>query len=146
MAKNIASYFSKDDELRIVAAIRDAEIMTSGEIRVHISQKSDTDALEVTKNIFKELRMHNTQNRNAVLIHISLNSKTFAIYGDEGIHHKVGQDFWLSTRDLMQSHFAAGNLVEGICKGVENVGKKLKVHFPWDESDVNELSDEITYD
>lgn len=146
MSEPTASNFSLHDEERIIAAIRDAENMTSGEIRVHISQKADTDALDVTKNIFKELRMFNTRERNGVLIHISLNSKSFAIYGDEGIHQKVGDDFWRETRDLMLGHFKTGNLIDGICEGVRHVGEKLKTHFPWNERDLNELSDEISYD
>ncbi|MDO5656048.1 MAG: TPM domain-containing protein [Flavobacteriaceae bacterium] len=146
MAEKKYTYFSLQDEERIIHAIRDAENMTSGEIRVHISLKSDTDALEVTKAIFNELRMYNTRQRNGVLIHISVSSKTFAIYGDEGIHQKVGDDFWEETRDLMLQHFTENQLVTGICEAVQHVGEKLKIHFPWNDRDLNELSDEITYD
>lgn len=146
MSEPIDKYFSQVDEEHIIAAIREAENMTSGEIRVHISQKADTDALEVTRDIFKELRMYNTQDRNGVLIHISLASKTFAIYGDEGIHRIAGNDFWEETRDLMRQHFVEGQLVDGICEGVKHVGELLKIHFPWNETDINELSDDITYD
>ena len=146
MAKNVEAYFSQEEEQRIIQSIRDAEETTSGEIRVHISQKTDVHALDTTKNIFQELRMYNTQQRNGVLIHISIASKTFAIYGDVGIDQKVPIDFWETTKDLMQNHFKAGNLVEGICTGVANVGIELKEHFPWDNNDRNELSDELSYD
>lgn len=146
MPKETEAYFSEAEEVRIVDAIRAAEVMTSGEIRVHISKRSDTDALEATKDIFAEMRMYNTQQRNAVLVHISLTSKTFAIYGDEGINRKVAYDFWESTRNVMQKHFSEGHLVDGICEGVRMVGDQLKAHFPWDEKDLNELSDDITYD
>lgn len=147
MTETKEPYFSPEEEEQIISAIRLAEEMTSGEIRVHISQKADSDSsLEVTKSIFQELRMFNTQQRNAVLLHISFGSKTFCIFGDEGIDNVVPNDFWETTRDIIQSHFKNGKIVEGICQGVKNVGKELKQHFPLRLDNKNELADDITYD
>lgn len=146
MAETPQAYFTVAEEHEIVSAIRSAEKMTSGEIRVHVSQSPDTDSLEATKTIFEELRMYNTQHRNGVLIHISLSSKTFSIFGDEGINQVVSNDFWESTKDLMQVHFKKEEMVDGICAGVRNVGIELKQHFPIDIDDKNELSDDISYD
>lgn len=140
------NYFNLDEENRIIDAIRNAEALTSGEIRVHISQKKDADALQTTRLLFHELRMFNTRNRNAVLLHIAMNSKSFAIYGDQGIHQVVPDDFWENTKNIMQNHFKQGNFVTGICEGVISIGKQLKIHFPWTESDENQLPDNITYD
>lgn len=140
------AYFNLDDENRIIDAIRKAEAMTSGEIRVHISRKKDPDALNTTRYLFHELRMFNTQHRNAVLLHISVTSKSFAIYGDKGINELVPSDFWQVTKNIMQNHFKQGNLVKGICEGIHSVGEQLKTHFPWTEVDGNQLPDNITYD
>ena len=39
-------FFSQQDRDRIVAAIKEAELDTSGEIRVHIERKCDEDVLD----------------------------------------------------------------------------------------------------
>lgn len=142
----MGNYFTKEEEHQIVSSIKEAEKMSSGEIRVHISTSSDTGSLEAAKKVFNDLRMYNTQYRNGVLLHISMASKTFAIYGDEGIDQVVPPNFWESTRDIIQQHLKKGEIAQGICEGVQNVGKIMKAHFPLDIVDQNELSDEITYD
>lgn len=146
MSENLASYFSKAEENRIINAIQSAEAQTSGELRVHVSHRKDTDALKTTQELFNELRMFNTRHRNGVLIHISITSKAFAIYGDKGINKVVPNNFWETTRNIIQEHFVKGNMVEGICAGVASIGEQLKEHFPWQNNDINELPDEITYD
>ncbi|MXV37209.1 TPM domain-containing protein [Flavobacteriaceae bacterium Ap0902] len=146
MADKNPLYFTEKEEHKIVEAIRDAENMTSGEIRVHISKNPDNGGLDAAKKVFADLHMHNTKYHNGVLLHISTGSKTFSIYGDEGIDKVVPDNFWESTRDIMQKHFADGNIVEGIRAGIQNVGVIMKEHFPLDVDDKNELSDEITYD
>lgn len=146
MSNRLEAYFSKAEEDRIIHAIREAEALTSGEIRVHISQKRTADALKTTKDLFYELRMFNTKHRNGVLLHISLASKNFAIYGDEGICEVVPEHFWQETRNIIQRHCIAGDLVLGICEGVRYVGEQLKTHYQWQINDENELPDDISYD
>lgn len=146
MTEEENKYFSIEEEQKIVESIRDAENMTSGEIRVHISKKPDDDALETAKRIFKKLQMYKTKYRNGVLLHISMGSKTFSIYGDKGINDVVPINFWESTRDIIQQHFKNGEIAQGICAGIHNVGKVMKEYFPLDIDDKNELSDEISYD
>lgn len=146
MSNRLEAYFTKAEEDRIIHAIREAELLTSGEIRVHVSQKDSMDALKTTKNLFYELRMFNTKHRNGVLLHISLASKNFAIYGDEGIHQVVPENFWDETRNIIQQHCIKGDLVKGICEGIGYVGEQLKTHYQWQINDENELPDEISYD
>lgn len=143
---NKNTLFTEQDDEQIVKAIAKAEYMTSGEIRVHISKKKEKNSLDKTIEIFNQLKMYNTKDRNAVLIHISLSSKSFSIYGDKGIHERVGDAFWNDTKEKMVKYFKQGNLVEGIKEGVLNVGEKLHEFFPFNEDDVNELSNEITFD
>ena len=138
--------FSPEQEKEIVRSIAEAEKMTSGEIRVHITEKKEKDSMESAVAVFKELKMYKTQARNGVLIHICFGSRTFAIYGDKGIHEKVGDTFWEETKEKMQRQFSKENWVEGIKEGVLSVGEKLKEFFPFNEDDINELSDEIIFD
>ncbi len=138
-------FFSKPDEERIIAAIRAAEQNTSGEIRVHLEKKLDKDVLTEARQTFARLRMHKTRARNGVLIFIAPEHHQFAIIGDKGIHDTVGEHFWQEERDIIQTHFRQGAFAEGICQAIEQVGEKLKVHFPYQTDDDNELPDEISY-
>ncbi len=138
-------FFSKEEEARIITAIRQAESGTSGEIRVHIEKDYEGTALEEATRVFHKLGMSKTEARNGVLLFIAPKQKTFAILGDQGINAVVPPDFWQAERDLIQQHFRQGAFCEGVCKAVEQVGEKLKTYFPVKSDDINELPDEISY-
>jgi uncharacterized membrane protein len=78
MAKTEA-FLSKEDELEVVQAIVTAEKNTSGEIRVHIEEHSDKLPLERAQEVFFELQMNETQERNGVLFYVCVADKKFAI-------------------------------------------------------------------
>ena len=88
--------------------------------------------------------MENTQERNGVIIYVAVKSKHFAIYGDKGINEKVSADFWDSTKEVMQNHFKNGNFKQGLIDGILKAGDQLKTHFPYQNDDTNELSNEIS--
>ena len=131
---------------QIVEAIRRVEKETGGEVHVHLRHFLIGDALNEAKKTFHKLKLHKTKHRNAVLIFVATKSKRFAVYGDEGIHQKVGDSFWNETRDKIQVYFKRGKIWEGIAAGVESVGEKLKIHFPARRGDANELPDQVTED
>ena len=134
----------KAAKAQVVEAIRQAEGLTSGEIRVHLKKKCGEDVLAEAKKVFSKLRMHRTRERNAVLIFVAWESRQFAILGDRGIHERVGDLFWAETRDTIVSYFSKGQMKEGIVAGVRSVGEKLKAHFPVKAEDINELSNTVT--
>lgn len=136
---------SKQDEKILVEAIAIAEKNTSGEIRVHFEKICDGDVLERAQDVFAMLKMNNTQLRNGVLIYLAEESKKFAIIGDTGINDKVSLYFWDDTKNLMQDLFKQGQFTEGLKKGVLMAGEQLKSHFPYQENDNNELSNDISY-
>ncbi|HKI46958.1 MAG TPA: TPM domain-containing protein [Balneolales bacterium] len=136
---------SKDDESLIIEAIKSAEHRTSGEIRVHIEDECETEALDRAQAVFAELKMHKTKLRNGVLIYVAIDNRKLAIFGDTAIHDQVGQDFWNDVRDQMIREFRKGKYAQGIAQGVKMAGEKLRTHFPWQSDDKNELSDEISY-
>jgi len=70
----------------------------------------------------------------------------FLIYGDEGIHEKVGQNFWDDVRDSMLEEFKEDKFGEGLCKGIERIGEKLAQFFPYQAGDKDEISDEVAYE
>jgi uncharacterized membrane protein len=136
---------TSEQEQKIIQAIKKAESKSSGEIRVHITNQSGTGNLAHAQKIFHELSMHETKYRNGVLLHISPVEKTFSIVGDEGIHQYVKQEFWDMIRNEVINEFKQGNYFEGILRAVYQTGEKLKLYFPIDKDDKNELSDEISY-
>ncbi|MCK9413644.1 MAG: TPM domain-containing protein [Prolixibacteraceae bacterium] len=138
-------FLSKEDELLVVQAIQSAEHQTSGEIRVHIESVCKGKVLDRAAWLFKSLKMHETAQRNGVLIYLSTKDRKFAIIGDAGINKVVPAGFWNDVKELMISNFSNGNLTEGFVLGIGKVGEKLKEFFPYQKEDVNELPDEITY-
>ncbi|MFD0992530.1 TPM domain-containing protein [Tenacibaculum geojense] len=140
----VEDFLSKEEEQKIVEAIKMAELNTSGEIRVHIEASCKNDAFKRTLQVFDELKMFETQQKNAVLIYIAVEDHQFVIYGDEGINKVVPNNFWDSTKNTMLSHFKKGNFKQGIVAGILKAGEELKVHFPWHTNDVDELSNEIS--
>lgn len=138
-------FFGSDDIAALKEAIIAAELKTSGEIKVYIESHCPTEAVERACMRFGELEMHNTSQRNGVLFYLAVNDRKFAIYGDSGIHAKVGADFWDSTKSCMESHFRSGRFTEGMLEGIAMAGEKLRTHFPYDNDDINELSDDIIF-
>ncbi len=140
----VEAFLTKAEEDEIVAAIRQAEKNTSGEIRVHIEALAKIDHFSRAQQVFVQLKMDATEERNGVLIYVAVHDRKFVIYGDEGIYKAVPDGFWDSTKALMQEQFEQGNFKDGIISGVLKAGEELKKHFPWEEDDINELSDEIS--
>jgi uncharacterized membrane protein len=139
-------FFTKLDSDRIVAAIRDAESRSSGEIRVHVTRRKPENLEERAKRRFELLGMTRTALRNGVLIYIAPKLRRFRILGDSGIHEKCGDDFWKETAAEIESHFRKGEFMEGIVRGISKVGDVLAAHFPRAAADANELPDEVTED
>jgi uncharacterized membrane protein len=140
----LGTFLTPEDEQEIVAAIGTAEQNTSGEIRVHIEHESATPPIERAVEIFEQLKMQHTKERNGVLLYVAVGSKQFAICGDEGIDKKVPTDFWDSTKEVMLAHFRKGDYKQGLVDGILQAGEQLKKHFPHQDDDTDELSNEIS--
>jgi uncharacterized membrane protein len=139
------AFLTKTEEEEIVEAIRQAEMTTSGEIRVHLEPSTGKqDIFERAMEVFHSLKMDNTKQENGVLIYVAVEDRNFVIYGDKGINEVVSDDFWESTKDLIVSYFKKGEFKDGLVAGVLKAGEQLQKHFPWDEDDTNELSDQIS--
>ena len=139
------TFFSKEEQQKIVAAIKEAELNTSGEIRVHIENHCKEDVLERAAELFYDLKMNRTAARNGILFYLAVKDHKFAIIGDEGINLKVEHDFWNDIKDEMIVNFKENRFAEGLINGILKCGKRLKEYFPYQSDDVNELSDEISF-
>jgi uncharacterized membrane protein len=142
----MAKFLSKEQEESIVESIKEAEKETSGEIRVHIEKKCKADSpLDRAKEVFAELKMHETELRNGVIVYVAWKDHKVAIWGDEGIHEKVGQKFWDEELELILSYFKKEDYETGLSEVILQIGQKLKENFPYQKDDVDELSNEISY-
>jgi uncharacterized membrane protein len=142
------AFVSALDESRIVAAIKEAESRSRGEIRVHVSQRSVEDAHAAAVALFDRLGMAKTDERNGVLLFVAPESRAFAVIGDRGIHERCGEAFWPAVAEAVRAEFSAGRYTQGIIAGVEKMGEELARHFPRrrGDTDRNELPDSVSRD
>jgi uncharacterized membrane protein len=141
---NAKHFFTQDQKLAITKAITQSELQTSGEIRLHIDSNCEVNVLDSATVIFRKLKMHKTELRNGVLFYLAVTDKKFAILGDKGINEKVPENFWDNIKELMLDYFKKQQFTEGLCKGIEMAGEKLKTHFPLQSNDINEITNEIS--
>lgn len=141
-----SSFFTKEQQAHIRDAIREAEKATSGEIRVHIETILKEDVLDRAAWLFSKIGMDKTADHNGVLFYLSINDRKFAVIGDRGINARVPSDFWNNVKELLEKHFREGKFAEGLAKGILMAGLQLKEYFPYQKNDVNELSDDISFD
>jgi len=139
------AFFTKEQQKQVTNAIAEAELNTSGEIRVHIESTCKEDVLDRAAFIFKELEMHKTELHKGVLFYLSVEDHKLAILGDSGINSQVPKNFWLEIKDFLISEFRNGRYAKGLSEGILKAGIQLKQHFPYQKGDVNELSNEISF-
>jgi uncharacterized membrane protein len=138
-------FFSSPEKQLIVNAIRDAEQQTSGEIRVYVeSHCRFVDPLDRAAEVFWMLKMDQTREHNGVLVYVAIKDKQLALFGDKGIHEKVGDTYWKDQTSRIISHMKSGPYADAISKIVLEIGEALRSHFPYDGgTDKNELPDDI---
>ena len=140
-------FFSAEEKQLIADAIREAEKMTSGEVRLFVESRcSYVNPIDRATELFFQLKMGNTELRNAVLVYSAINDRQLAIFGDEGIHQKVGQEYWNNEVQKLLQRFNKKNYAEGIKEVILDIGEALTKHFPFNnKTDRNELPDEIVF-
>ena len=145
--KKKKDFFSAEEQQLIIEAIRNAERRTSGEVRVFVESKcSYMDAIDRAAELFIRLEMPKTNDRNAVLVYVAMKDRQLAIFGDEGIHKKVGNEYWNNEVRKMLTNFNRENYAAGISEIVKDIGEALTQHFPFNnETDKNELPDDLVF-
>jgi uncharacterized membrane protein len=140
-------FFTDEEKQSIIDAVRNAEQRTSGEVRVFVESRCRyVNAIDRAVEIFENLQMQKTALRNATLVYVAVKDKQLAVFGDEGIHQKVGNEYWANEVVKMIHAFNRDNIAEGISRCVLNIGEALATHFPYDRStDKNELPDDIVF-
>lgn len=145
MPKSARNFFSPEQIEDIKLAILNAELDTSGEIRVHIENNCPGDVMDRSAAIFKKLGMHKTAQRNGVLIYLSVKNRKFAIIGDSGINAVVDKEYWERIKLRMLEAFRVEKFTEGLVNAIHEVGLSLKTTFPFNKDDKNELPDDLSF-
>jgi uncharacterized membrane protein len=140
----VRKFLSDEDLAAIAGAVREAEGRTSAEIRVHLDHRCTGDALEKAVAVFERLGMHKTADRNGVLIYVAITDRKLAVIGDQGIHERVGEDYWRRVVAVVTEHFRHARPRDGFLHAVGEVGEMLARHFPRRPDDRNELSDQVS--
>ena len=141
------SFFTPEERQLIVDAVRHAEQRTSGEIRVFVESRCKyVDAIDQAAELFFGLQMDQTADRNAVLLYVAMKDHQLAIFADEGIYQKLGQEYWNEEIRIMIRNFNQDDYAAGIRQCVTDIGEALYEHFPFDnKTDKNELPDDIVF-
>lgn len=139
-------FFTEEQQQRMVAAIQEAEKDTSGEVRVFVESKCKyVDAVDRAKEIFFNLKMDQTKDRNAVLLYLALDDHQLALFADEGIYQRLGATYWNQEVKKIIGAFTKDDYTGGICACINNIGQALKEQFPYQLDDKNELPDQILF-
>lgn len=140
-----SNFFTKQEQQLIIDAIAQAELNTSGEIRVHLDNFCFGDEVKAAKKVFTRLNMHRTAERNGVLIYLATLSRKIAIVGDEGIHSKLGNTYWETMVQGMISQLKANHKAEALQACIIDCGTQLGKYFPRKKDDKNELPNSISF-
>jgi len=142
---NAINFFTKEEKALIKSAVKEAELNTSGEIRVHIDNHCREEVMDRAAWWFGKLEMHKTEQRNGVLFYLAVKNNKFAILGDAGINAVTPEDFWDTIKEKMLVSFKEGEFATGLTDGILMAGEQLKEQFPYQDGDVNELPDDISF-
>jgi uncharacterized membrane protein len=139
-------FLTDAEQQQVMEAISAAEKKTSGEIRVYMESRcSYLDPVNRARELFYQLNMQQTAQGNGVLLYLAIKDHQLAIYGGQGIHEKVGTEFWNKEVRQILSEFKAHHYADGIAHAVADIGSALQTHFPYDNQDKNELPDNIIF-
>jgi uncharacterized membrane protein len=129
----------------IEEAIEASEKLHRAEIRVALEVALDLRALWRTRSarqraleMFTELEVWNTRERNGVLIYMLLAERDVEIVADVGFDGRVEQAEWLRVCTVIEREFAAGQWRDGVLRGIEAVSVLLTREFPAAEPNPNE--------
>jgi uncharacterized membrane protein len=118
------------DRAAIEAAIRRVRETTTGDIAVVIAPAFWGSVRHNAERLLRLLRLGSSAHRNGVVLLIVPRRRSFAIFGDAGIHERSGEELWREARDGLAAAFREGRYTEGVVEAVERIGRELARHFP----------------
>mgnify|MGYP000591919367 CR=1 FL=1 len=139
------SLLTEGETHKLEAKISALEELTSAEFKIIFCQHAWSGIQRKAEKLFKKYGLDKTRERNAVLLLIVEKDRELLIYGDEGIHKKSSTEHWPAVRDAILDDFCSGDYYTGLSTGIEMVAENLMRHFPTDDNNQNEVSNEILF-
>ena len=94
-------------------------------------------------NEFYQANLHKTDGSTGILLFISLVDHQVVVLGDDSINEKIDPKMWSETVDLLLKGIHSKDMAEGICMALDKCGEVLKIHFPIQAGDENELPNHL---
>lgn len=139
-------YFSKQDQMVIAEAVKQAEQGHVGEIQVviegHIpsNQAYHQDTQLRAQQLFAELGVWDTEKNSGILLYLNLCEQKVEIVIDRGIRNATEQSVWQNICDQMILELKAKRHRNAVVDGVISIGKILNLYYKKvDLQDQNEL-------
>lgn len=140
----MAFFFEENFSKQVEKSIEDAELLTSAEFKLHIEEVCNEDLLDRAAFVFSELDLHKTAQRNAVLLYVSVDDRKVSILADGGAKAHLSEQFLSETLSALIKDFKSDKYAEGIGNCFMNIALALKLHFPYQENDINEISNTVS--
>lgn len=135
----------------LAQAISDAEKGHQGEIVLVVEnhlpihrayrQNSRCRALDV----FARHGVWDTEHNTGVLIYMNICEHDLQIVADRGIGDKVGDGTWQRLTQQALECFKQGLFEQGLTQLIADVGGLLRLHYPSDDTQGNELADAVVF-
>ncbi len=103
----------------------------------------EEEVFEGAVTSFYSEKLHQTRDKNGILIYISVYEKKVWILADEGINKCIEQRIWDSLAMELSQNIKDGARCQALCNTIKQIGDILQSHFPIKDDDKNELHDLI---
>jgi uncharacterized membrane protein len=143
---NPRRFLTPDESRAVERAIAEAERNTSAEVKLVVVRHCWDSIQAKAARIFTSMGLDKTRHRNCVMIMLITTNREFLVYGDAGIHEKVGQAFWDDVRSTIMNELRQGHMGDGLCAGIRKIGARLSAHFAYQADDIDEISNEVAYE
>jgi putative membrane protein len=148
------NFLTEAELLQVKDCIRDAESLTSGEIKVVIAsassiiprqRKSDQERAVIwkAKSLFRKLGINKTRDSTGILILISLEEHMVRVHPDAAIDRILSESTWQPLVNCIIDGIKGGLPAKGICMSISQIGTLLAKHFPIKHDDKDELPNEV---
>lgn len=93
---------------------------------------------------FVEHDLTQARDHSGVLVFASIYERQVVVFGDRGVHEKLGEARWQEGRDLLLAGIRRGDPADGFCQAIARLGEEMARVFPRGaDSAGNELPDQL---
>jgi len=112
--------------------------------RLAVSRRSMTArVLIAAHHAFDSLHVRGTKGSTGVVIYVSLFEHRVCVWADRAISGKIPEAEWKEICEGLTRALRDGKSREGFIEAIRKCGDLLSKHFPIQQGDVNELSNEL---